>query len=614
MARSAAGGPNGRPGRGSGLTPVEGGVLGGMLAGILAALLLVARNDLVPVERPFPFALVFLGWHVLFYVVAALAVALLAHVLPAPRRVLAVALLLYLAAVLWGGRQVIPVMFALEGPRHFRWLLPGAFVLGVAAMVVVAARLAGRAVPARTLALLAGLAALGALIPARASPVADVSSAPASAPGSARRLLLVGVDGASWPYLDALMARGELAHFASLKARGAWGPLKSFVPTRSPIIWTTIATGKPPAQHGVLGFMEDHLRGVRDVLPPLAPGGAPGSEWTRRLLRRAGQIFETPVTSASRRVPAFWNIASRHGSRVCVVHWWATWPAEPVHGAIVSELPITRPRDRAPARGLTYPEGLHPEIAGRALAQGHVSWDQARRFVDLTPQDFDDLKAPPAVLEGTRWLAHYISLFETTRQQSLFLMERTRARYGQPSDMFVLFRLVDMCSHTFMRYSELVEDHLGAAPEEVGKYGRAVSEAYRQTDRVLGELIQAFGPGSVVVVSDHGFGLEGSGPYGHDLAPDGVFLAAGPAFRPGRVDGLSVYDVLPLLLYLKGFAVADDLAGRVPRAALADDYWRENPPARVATYGRRRGVSDEVVAAAVDEEVRARLRALGYVQ
>jgi hypothetical protein len=129
-------------------------------------------------------------------------------------------------------------------------------------------------------------------------------------------------------------------------------------------------------------------------------------------------------------------------------------------------------------------------------------------------------------------------------------------------------------------------------------------------------LVQAFGGENVVVVSDHGFALEETGgtrAYGHDTAPDGVFIAAGPAFRNLPVDGLSVYDILPLLLYLKGFPVADDLAGQVPRAVFEDRFLRDNAVARVATYGARRGL-DQPVGGAVDDDLLARLRALGYVK
>ena len=64
-----------------------------------------------------------------------------------------------------------------------------------------------------------------------------------------------------------------------------------------------------------------------------------------------------------------------------------------------------------------------------------------------------------------------------------------------------------------------------------------VTESYRTLDRVVGELLEAFGEGNVILVSDHGFGLERRKKtrrvYDHRRGPDGIFLAAGPAFDVG---------------------------------------------------------------------------------
>ncbi len=67
---------------------------------------------------------------------------------------------------------------------------------------------------------------------------------------------------------------------------------------RSPVIWTTIATGMKARQHGIEDFVE------------ATPTG------------------DVPVASSLRKVPALWNMLSRAGRRVAVVGWWASWPAE----------------------------------------------------------------------------------------------------------------------------------------------------------------------------------------------------------------------------------------------------------------------------------------------
>src|SRR5215470_6104394 len=86
--------------------------------------------------------------------------------------------------------------------------------------------------------LTAGIACSGAAAPGR-----PASSRPAD---PRRRLVLVGLDAADWAVLDPLAAAGRLPAFARLKAHGRTGVMLATPPLISPILWTTIATGRPP--------------------------------------------------------------------------------------------------------------------------------------------------------------------------------------------------------------------------------------------------------------------------------------------------------------------------------------------------------------------------------
>ncbi len=68
-------------------------------------------------------------------------------------------------------------------------------------------------------------------------------------------VLLVGVDGLEWSVLLPLLEDGELPVLEGLMAEGSYGLLETLRPTFSPILWTTIATGKPAAKHGIRGFV-----------------------------------------------------------------------------------------------------------------------------------------------------------------------------------------------------------------------------------------------------------------------------------------------------------------------------------------------------------------------
>ena len=102
------------------------------------------------------------------------------------------------------------------------------------------------------------------------------------------------------------MSEGKLPNFAKMRQHGAYAPLISAEPLLSPVVWTTIATGKGPDQHRIGHFVAVNEKGD-----------------------------QLPVTSRIRKVKALWNILSDAGRRVAVVGWWATWPSEKVNGAIV---------------------------------------------------------------------------------------------------------------------------------------------------------------------------------------------------------------------------------------------------------------------------------------
>src|SRR6185369_419980 len=123
------------------------------------------------------------------------------------------------------------------------------------------------------------------------------------------RVIVLGLDGVDPDAVDQLSAEGQLPNFAALRAGGAYGRLASAPPLLSPIVWTTIATGKPPDQHRIADFVA--------------------------VKQQTGE--QLPVTSQMRRVKALWNILSDTGRSTSVVGWWATWPAEPVRGTVVSD-------------------------------------------------------------------------------------------------------------------------------------------------------------------------------------------------------------------------------------------------------------------------------------
>jgi hypothetical protein len=96
----------------------------------------------------------------------------------------------------------------------------------------------------------------------------------APAPARARKVVLLGVDGASWSVIDPLLAEGALPNFAKLAAAGVQAELATVEPVNSPTVWTSIATGRSPSAHGISNFLQTALdRKVPTVFERLAVAG-----------------------------------------------------------------------------------------------------------------------------------------------------------------------------------------------------------------------------------------------------------------------------------------------------------------------------------------------------
>ena len=126
----------------------------------------------------------------------------------------------------------------------------------------------------------------------------------------AQRLLILGWDAADWQVIDPLLARGQMPNLAALIARGTRADLRTLEPKLSPILWSTIATGKTADKHGIHNFVEPN----------------PSGEGIR------------VASSTTRKTRALWNMLTQRGLRVHAVGWYASHPAEPIGGTCVSNL------------------------------------------------------------------------------------------------------------------------------------------------------------------------------------------------------------------------------------------------------------------------------------
>ena len=71
-----------------------------------------------------------------------------------------------------------------------------------------------------------------------------------SMPKTVDRVLVLGLDGATWSVLDPMRQRGLMPNLQAFLARAASGTLRSIIPPVTTAAWTTMMTGCGPARHG----------------------------------------------------------------------------------------------------------------------------------------------------------------------------------------------------------------------------------------------------------------------------------------------------------------------------------------------------------------------------
>jgi predicted AlkP superfamily phosphohydrolase/phosphomutase len=158
-------------------------------------------------------------------------------------------------------------------------------------------------------------------------------------------VVLIGLDGATFEVIDALIATGRLPNFRQLLQDGSRAILNSTVPPVTAPAWTTLMTGVNPGKHGCFDFVSP----------------VPGT---------FGQRLNT---SRSIKAPTIWSLLSQQSRRVACIGMPMTNPVYPVNGVMLGGY-------AGPTGCVTYPAGLSAELL--ALGAFRLDWDYEGGHVD----------------------------------------------------------------------------------------------------------------------------------------------------------------------------------------------------------------------------------------
>ncbi|RMF70771.1 MAG: hypothetical protein D6744_18925, partial [Planctomycetota bacterium] len=413
-------------------------------------------------------------------------------------------------------------------------------------------------------------------------------------------ILMIGVDGLEWDLVVELLAAGRMPNLAALIERGAYGYLETFEPTFSPIIWTTIATGRSKEEHGIVDFVQTEADGTQHLL-----------------------------TNSDRKVKALWNIASDYGRRVCTVGWWVTYPVEPVNGVMIAQtntLDDSRKMWKGELvrgkPGQVYPPQRQNEVMDLLDdVESHMN-QLTRSIFGRFPHPFT--QRDRVIWKRTRWSLRADATYHR------IALELVKER--PPFDLMMFYvGGTDVVGHRFWDFMkpELYEHK--PSPEQIENLGDVVPDYYEYTDKVIGDLVSGMPPETtVIVLSDHGmkpYHEEGRRFSAHHYdAPPGVLIAAGPYIRRQSeqspktltVDDLptlgGVMDITPTVLAMMRIPLGRDMHGRVLSDLFTPEFDVARQPPPVATHDTDEFRNSRPQAPREDESERLdQLRSLGYV-
>ncbi len=398
---------------------------------------------------------------------------------------------------------------------------------------------------------------------------------------SSGELWVLGLDGADWRNFTPLMRMGRIPVFQSLHERGLKAQFHSFEPMISPLIWTSIATGREPTDHGITDFMAVHPETGEEI----------------------------PITSWFKKVPSVWNILSERGIGCTVIGWWATWPAESINGFMVTDRyrPHILGMDEfsMPKKRIAYPSDLYGELM------------QHRERTDSGPWPAVPLSKTIKKENGMRKVYPSEQLWATYNQTeeygkaALHLLEKARTEF------FTLYlQGTDTLGHLFNRY------YLPQRASEEAKTAEEILLPYFSfQDSWLEKIFnEAEADTYVMIISDHGFKWRANPPSGRKENPlagieshliEGMFLGLGPGFETSNRDNpLSVMDIAPTILNFFGLPAAENMPGQA-----IEPFLKSSSPPRIPDYGQQRetGEGEEWLEEAEDSYGKRKLEALGYV-
>jgi hypothetical protein len=353
-----------------------------------------------------------------------------------------------------------------------------------------------------------------------------------------KNIILIGLEGLSFDFILPLISEGKLPNFSWLVENGSWGRLKTFSPTESYILDTSLKTGKLPAKHRRIS-----LSSYRPFFGTCRLEVTPRFILFRQMIRLG--LLEPEANNPPLGIRDIQGIVEANGMKAVST----------------------------------------PAPSGADLPEGDVRSNRAFNTA---------FKIDPGVTNRYVTAARSAFASDFNREESA-----SAEKAGSQPRLFHL-RLdgLNTVEAFFYKYS-FPEQFGNIAQDDINRYGQVIARYYEYYDQLIGKYLAALKDNEILVIYS---------PYGvdplptwkrvvewtlgnsevsadHEDTPDGgVFFYGSGIQKRNSVEGMTLVDIAPTLLYYLGLPVGRDMDGIVQSPVFVRDFTAENPIFSISSY------------------------------
>ncbi len=276
-----------------------------------------------------------------------------------------------------------------------------------------------------------------------------------------KRAVIFGLDGATFTVLDHLIQHGALPTFQRVFGGGTRGILESSIPPLTPPAWTSLVTGRTPANHGIFNFLQYESK---------------------------DSSFVRMVTSRAIRTETLWSMVNRHGVRACALNFVVHNPAPKIDGCCIPGwVPWRWVKTQSHPKGII--DTLRRTIPGFDVKEMAMNFSEEEKAISGTfHEDYE------------QWIDLHI------RREKQWFSAWKHCLEHEPAGLYaIVFDGVDKLQHLCWPFLDPAyaprqrDEKYERVRERCWDYFRLVDDFLRQTLEIVGPETHVF------IASDHGF-------------------------------------------------------------------------------------------------------------